>query len=182
MKRDIKGERLLIKKKVKEGPMGNFALPLPPADRKTGEGGGTRRRPWGLGSGHGEGEKGERASGNLFPTSIWAGAQREGRSTAVGGDGHGGSGSGARGREVLGWAELRVVGAPGVLLGPFYRRPRWWRRGAATRAARRVGGRPGEGKVAGSAALARCGRRGSVACTGARDTATRGAGAQRRAV
>ena len=61
------------------------------------------------GTGPGEGEKGERASGNLFPTSIWAGAQREGRSTAVGGDGHGGSGSGARGREVLGWAALRVV-------------------------------------------------------------------------
>ena len=39
MKRDIKGERFLIKKEVKEGPMGNFALPLPPADRKTGEGG-----------------------------------------------------------------------------------------------------------------------------------------------
>ena len=72
MKRDIKGERLLIKKEVKEGPMGNLALPLPPADRKTGEGGGAWRRPWGLGGGHGEGEKGERASGNLFPTSVWA--------------------------------------------------------------------------------------------------------------
>ena len=36
-------------------------------------------------------------------------------------------GGGARSREALGWAELRVVWAPGVLLGPFYRRPRRWR-------------------------------------------------------
>ena len=42
-------------------------------------------------------------------------------------------GGGTRGREALGWAELRVVGAPGVLLCPFYRSPRRWRAG-------RVGG------------------------------------------
>ena len=50
-------------------------------------------------------------------------------------------GGGTRGREALGWAELRVVGAPGVLLGPFYRRLRRWRAG-------RVGGGPA-GFVAG---------------------------------
>ena len=57
MKRDIKGERLLIKKEVKEGPMGNFALPLPPADRKTGGGGG----------GHGEGERERGPRGTCSP-------------------------------------------------------------------------------------------------------------------
>ena len=55
--KDIK-RGLLIKKEGKEGPKGNFALPLPPADRKTGEGaahgGGPGRRPWGGGKG-GEG-------------------------------------------------------------------------------------------------------------------------------
>ena len=55
--------------------------------------------------------------------------------------GEGMRGGGARGREALGWAELRVVGAPGVLLGPFYRRPRRWRAG-------RIGGGPA-GFVAG---------------------------------
>ena len=44
----------------------------------------------------------------MFPTLIWAGAQRGGQSTAAGGDGHGGSGSSARGREMPGWAALRV--------------------------------------------------------------------------
>ena len=49
-------------------------------------GGGPCRRPWGLGGGHGEEEKGEGATGNLFPASIWAGAQRGGRSMAACGE------------------------------------------------------------------------------------------------
>ena len=85
MKRDIKGERFLIKKEVKEGPMGNFALPLPPADRKTGEGGGARRRPWGLGGGHGEREKGEEEVGVRFPYLARAGVERGSGATRAGG-------------------------------------------------------------------------------------------------
>ena len=44
------------------------------------------RSPGGLVEVKGRGKKGERVSGNLFPTSIWAGAQRGGRSTAAGGE------------------------------------------------------------------------------------------------
>ena len=51
--------------------MGNFALPLPLADRKTGEGGDARRRPWaaalGLGGSHGEGKKERRLWGTCSP-------------------------------------------------------------------------------------------------------------------
>ena len=46
-----------MKKKVKEGPMGNFALPIPPADRKTGEGG--RRTAVAMGRGKGREGLGE---------------------------------------------------------------------------------------------------------------------------
>ena len=48
-----------------------------------------RRRSWpaalGVGGGHGEGEKGEEAMGNLLPASIWAGVQRGGGATEAGG-------------------------------------------------------------------------------------------------
>ena len=67
--------------------MGNFALPLPPADQKTGEGGGARRRPRGLGGGHREGEKGERAMGTRFPVLPRAGTARGGGATRAGGGG-----------------------------------------------------------------------------------------------
>ena len=49
--------------------------------------GGARAAALGLGGGHGEGEMGEKTSGNPFPTLIWAGAQRGGRSTAACGNG-----------------------------------------------------------------------------------------------
>ena len=64
MKRGIKGERLLIKKEIKEGPMGNFALPLPPADRKTGEGGGG---PGGLAAAMGRGKRERGPRGTCSP-------------------------------------------------------------------------------------------------------------------
>ena len=58
---------------------------------KIGEGrrvaGGARAAALGLGGGHGEGEKGDKTTGNPFPTLIWAGAQRGGRSTAACGNG-----------------------------------------------------------------------------------------------
>ena len=68
MKRDIKGERLLTKKEVKEGPMGNFALPLPPADRKTGEGAAHGGGPGGSVAAMGRGKKERRRWGFDSPT------------------------------------------------------------------------------------------------------------------
>ena len=60
-----------------------FLLPTEKQGRGAAHGGG----PGGLGGGHGEGEMGEKTSGNPFPTLIWAGAQRGGRSTAACGNG-----------------------------------------------------------------------------------------------
>jgi len=56
-----------------------------------------------------EGGKREEEAGVLFPYLAQAGVEQGGGATGAGGGGHGGSGSGARGREVLGWAALRVV-------------------------------------------------------------------------
>ena len=107
--------------------MGKNACPLPPPlAGKQGRGAARRRRRLsggpGLGGVHGEGEKGEWASGNPFPTLIWAGAQLGGRSTAAGGDGQRWlrrrrckAEEGARGAgQVCGGAEVRGV--------PIYRR------------------------------------------------------------
>ena len=110
-----------------QGGMGIFALSSSsPRAEKQGRGrrvaGGARAAALGLGGGHGEGEMGEKTSGNPFPTLIWAGAQRGGRSTAACGNGQRWlrrwcckAEEGARGAwQVCGGAEVRGV--------PIYRR------------------------------------------------------------
>ena len=77
MKRDIKGERLLIKKEVKEGPMGNFSLPLPPADQKTGEGAEHGGGPGGLAAAMGRGKRERGPRGTCSPPRFGPGRSEE---------------------------------------------------------------------------------------------------------
>ena len=127
MKRDIKGERLLTKKEVKEGPMGNFALPLPPADRKTGEGGGARRRPWGARRRPWGGGKGGEVLGEPVPPPRFGPEQSEEvgpRQRAASGSGTRSGGVGEQGGALV-VAEVAVgrrSGAGGLFIG----RMRWW--------------------------------------------------------
>ena len=80
--------------------MGNFALPLPPADRKTGEGrrmaAALGRRPWGLGGGRGWGKRGREARGFHSPSQLGPGWSVEGWPRGPAAAALGGSSGGAR--------------------------------------------------------------------------------------
>ena len=87
MEKNIKREGLIIKKEGKEGPKGNFALPLPPADRKTGgrSAAALDRRPWGLVGAWEVGERERESRWVVSPFLIWTEVERGGWHTAAGG-------------------------------------------------------------------------------------------------
>jgi len=90
-KKGCKGRGSLVIRGKVGGGLGKKPFSFLSPCWKIGEGrrvaGGARAAALGLGGGHGEGEKGDKTTGNPFPTLIWAGAQRGGRSTAACGNG-----------------------------------------------------------------------------------------------